>query len=271
MDGNAEGLQGEEVLILLLGGTSETAEIADALAARGFLVLVSTATDNELDVGMSRKIKKRAGRMDESEMSALIKEKEISAVVDATHPFAEIVSETAKTSAKESGVPYFRFARSAQDYDYEKIIWVKNHKEAANAAFKAGKPPLLTTGSRNLAPYMEQSRKTGIKIVARVLPHGESRKSCRDAGLSEASVIFARGPFTVKENLELIKKFGIGTVVTKDSGKAGGVIEKVEAAKTAGCIVVLIERPDDGGSNSFESVEELVDSLTASLSEKTRA
>ncbi len=258
-------------MILLLGGTSETAVIANALAERGFLVLVSTATDNELDVGISRRIKKRTGRMDDIEMAAVIKEKEISAVVDATHPFAEIASKTAEASAKKTGVPYFRYLRETQRYDYKKIIMVKNHQEAANAAFKAGKPPLLTTGSRNLAPYVEQSRKTGIKIVARVLPHEESRDSCRRAGLSGENIIFARGPFTVKENLELIKKFDIGTVVTKDSGKAGGVIEKIEAAKITGCAVVLIERPDDGGSNSFESVEELVDSLTTCLSEKTRA
>ncbi|MBF0509675.1 MAG: precorrin-6A/cobalt-precorrin-6A reductase [Deltaproteobacteria bacterium] len=44
------------MMILLIGGTSETASFAEALAAAGFDVLVSTATDVALEVGRHPRI-----------------------------------------------------------------------------------------------------------------------------------------------------------------------------------------------------------------------
>jgi precorrin-6A/cobalt-precorrin-6A reductase len=71
-------------LILLLGGTSDSAPLAEALAQRGYQVLVSTATATELNVGQHPAIQRRCGVLDKAAMLSLIQEKSIQAIVDAT-------------------------------------------------------------------------------------------------------------------------------------------------------------------------------------------
>lgn len=252
-------------MIFLLGGTSETKAIATALASSGFRVMASTATDNELDVGAHPLITRRIGRLNEDEMTRLLVESKAVAVVDASHPFAEALHETAKNAASRFGAPYFRFERAGIQDDIGCVHYVKDHDEAAKLAFSFSKTVLLTTGSRNLAPYVELSKKEEIPVIARVLPHPESEEACNKAGLARENVIAARGPFSVEENLDLMARFKIGVLVTKDSGGAGGVPEKIEAARIAGCEVVMIQKPDSVTVQVFSRAEELVEAVCAAL------
>ena len=244
-------------MILLLGGTGETAAIAAELAKNGHSVLVSTATDTSLDVGRHELIARRIGRLDVKSICSIVEADDICVIVDATHPFATAASDTVKEASGIAGIPFVTFLRPHVQYDYENIDYAKDHADAAVKAFADGKPVLLTSGSRNLLQYVELSKKKNVKLFARVLPHPESEAACRAAGLPEKNVIFQRGPFSVEQTVDLIKKFGIGTVVTKDSGKEGGVFEKVEAARVTGCRIVMVQRPKTVTENSFESAKTL--------------
>lgn len=257
-------------MILLLGGTGETAAIAAALAKNGHGVLVSTATDTRLDVGDHELITRRVGRLDADGIVSIAAENGISVIVDATHPFATAASETVKEASMSAGIPCVTFVRPHVEYDYEKIDCVKDHAEAAVKAFAGGKPVLLTSGSRNLSQYVELSKKKNVKLFARVLPHPESEAACMAAGLPEENVIFERGPFTVEQTIDLIKKFGIGTIVTKDSGKEGGVLEKVEAARVTGCRIVMVQRPKTVAANSFGSAKALAAGVNELLARVTK-
>ncbi len=75
-------------MILLIGGTSETAPLAEALAAAGFKVLVSTATEVPLNVGDHPNIFSRSGKLDGPDMAQLAKKRGVQAIVDASHPYA---------------------------------------------------------------------------------------------------------------------------------------------------------------------------------------
>ena len=237
------------------------ASIATSLAEAGHDVLASTATDNELYVGDHPRITRRIGRLDAEAIAAIVSEKGISAIVDATHPFAEAASFQAKEAADVAALSYIAYVRPRTDYDYERIVYVQGHDEAAEKAFSHEKPVLLMTGSRNLAQYVGVAQNKNIELYARVLPHKESRAACRDAGLSEKNIIEGRGPFSADVNVELIKKYGIGVIVSKDSGKEGGVIEKVEAARICGISVVMVERPKAPTENAFSSAQEIVDAV----------
>ncbi|MBI4667168.1 MAG: precorrin-6A reductase [Nitrospinae bacterium] len=247
--------------VLLLGGASETMPLAMALATRGLEVIASTATDNELDVGGHPKIKRRIGRLTAEEMAAFIREEGIGAVLDATHPFAVEAQKNAMSAANTAGLPYLRFERPGLTMDYERVHWADDHEEAAQIAFSFGKAALLTTGSRNLAPYVRQSVETGVPLVARVLPHPESEEACRKNGLDFSSVIFARGPFSVEENLETINKYSIGVMVTKESGQAGGVMEKVESCRLSGIPLVVVRRPREEAGDSFADMEKITQAV----------
>ena len=90
---------------------------------------------------------------------------------------------------------------------------------------------------------------------ARVLNHPDSVTACHDAGLSDSEMLCADGPFKVEENIKHLQSFGV--LVTKDSGEAGGVDTKLEAARQCGCEVVVVERPSRPVPG-YASIEELV-------------
>lgn len=245
-------------MILLLGGTGETAEIATKLADAGYAVLVSTATDAELDVGSHPGITRRAGRLSQEDMLLLVRDRGIRAIVDATHPYATVVSAAAAEAAKEACVPYLAFVRPATELTGEDVVVADNHESAAVLAFAERRPVLLTTGSRNLEPHVRESRRTGTKLIARVLDHPESIDACRSAGLRDDEFIVGRGPFSIDENREVIRAHGIGVLVTKDSGRAGGVYEKLESARAERCKVVIVGRPQPATQDAFECVQALI-------------
>jgi len=234
-------------MILLIGGTSETAPLAKGLAGEGYVVLVSTATETPLEIGDDSRIRRRAGRLDAMGLAALARGERVRAIVDAAHPYAVAAHTAAREAAEQLGIPCLALRRPAAlstDPPAPQIRLVADHGEAAQIACAAGRPVLLTTGSRNLAPYTEESRRTGVPLAVRVLNTPESLTACAAAGIPADRVIAARGPFSTAENLAAIDRFGgIGVVVTKESGEAGGLAAKLAAARAADCLVVIIRRP----------------------------
>ena len=245
-------------MILLLGGTSEATQIVQRLAEAGYKVLLSTATAIDQDAGVHMSVSRQIGPLDEEGLMQLIRKEGISAIVDCTHPFAIRVRESAVAAAKTTAIPYFTFIRPACVPADGDVITVHNHAAAAQAAFSFGQPVLLTTGSRNLEPYVQASRRTGVKLVVRVLPEALSLDACAAAGITKECIVTGRGPFPVEINREVIKASGIGVLVTKDSGVAGGVQQKLEAARWEGCRVVVVQRPEQPLTNAYENPEILI-------------
>lgn len=290
-------------MILLVGGTSETAPLAAGIAAAGFDVLVSTATDAPLAIGDHPRIFRREGRLDEVGMVALAEDKGIRAIVDAAHPYAAAAHAAAQRAAQRLGIPCLVFRRSEAlipDNNHRSeavstddaalasdksraaspvenpafaeagsiktpgslVRFTADHAEAAEIAFTFGRPVLLTTGSRNLASYVNAAHRTGIPLTVRVLDAPESMDACREAGIPEDRIIAGRGPFSVEENLAAIRRFGIGVIVTKDSGRVGGVEAKLAAAYQTNCRVIVIRRPETPACGpSFDNPATLIAAL----------
>ncbi len=244
-------------VILLLGGTSDTAAIATALAAIGTEVLVSTATEASLDVGNHPAIERRCGRLDLEGMVELCRTGSVRLLVDATHPYAAEVRATAQRAAEQLSLPYLTYVRPpALAEDEEGVFFAADHTQAAAMAFSFGLAVLLTTGSRNLAPYVSKAAATQTPLYARVLDEAESLDACHSAGIAKSNIIAARGPFSVEENRQHIRRFNAGVMVTKDSGQAGGMIEKLQAAQLEGCRLVVVRRPD-APAERFDDIEAL--------------
>ncbi len=245
-------------MILLLGGTSDTAGVASRLAEAGYQVLVSMATDEPMDLGNHQSVSRRNGRLDAAAMGRLVRAQAVRAIVDVTHPYAATVRQTAASVAEEAGVGYFSFVRPGSESGGEGVCWAADHQEAARRAASFGRTILLTTGSNNLSCYVREADRAGVAVVARVLPREESLRACAEAGIPADRVIAEKGPFTVERNLAHIDRFHIGVLVSKDSGLAGGVGEKLEAARLRRCRVVMVRRPALTAGNTFASVDDLV-------------
>ncbi|HYA13554.1 MAG TPA: precorrin-6A reductase, partial [Syntrophales bacterium] len=252
-------------MILLLGGTGDTAPLALGLAEAGYKVLVSTATDIPLDVGAHANIQRRTGRLDEEGMTRLVRDRGIKAIVDSTHPYATIARKTARRVTDRTDVPYFTLIRPTVITEGQGIVLAGSHEEAAGLACATGRPVFLTTGVKNLEPYAKEARRTGIKLIVRVLPERASFEACRNAGIDEEFIITKRGPFSVEDNRSVMKRYGIGVIVTKDSGPSGGTPEKLEAACIEGCLVVVVKRPDRPVHDAFEKHADLLAAVIARI------
>ena len=245
-------------MILLFGGTSETRMVLEALAPFQWPTLVSTATEEPLSFPTAPWIHHRAGRLNHDTLAELIDHLSITCLIDASHPFAEVLHQTAASVALIKRIPYFRYERPS--FFHPSAILTQSHLEAAQLACAFGQPILLTTGSKNLAEYVTLARTHEIPLFARVLNHAESISSCLDAGLRADQLIFGRGPFSVADNRALIQRLKIGSMITKESGVAGGVDSKLEAALAENCRFIMVLRPTHNPSG-FSSLPALIDSI----------
>lgn len=250
-------------MILLLGGTSETPQIANLLAQSNCQVLISHLTESPVGWNLNRGIRLRHGALDVNAMRDLIDKEGITAIVDVAHPYAVQLHNTAVAAASMTNTPYYRYERPGVDYDDYDVEFADDHQCGAELTFRIGHRALLTTGSRNLEPYVKAARDTGAKLYVRVLPCEESLIVCREYGIDEEAIIAEYGPFTLEQNIALIEQHSIDVLVTKDSGLAGGVLEKLEAAKARGIKVVVIRKPviKQQIGHSFEVMSELVEEV----------
>lgn len=258
-------------MILLLGGTSDTSPIARQLAECGYRVLISRATEIPLATVAHPRIESRSGRLDERSLVELVDQRQILAIVDATHPYAVAIGETARRVAAQKGIPCVRFVRPASvDAAAPGVEFAPDHTTAAAMAFRSLRPVLLTTGTKNLVPYAAQARQTGIPLIVRTLDQAPSLEACRRAGIPPEHVIAGRGPFSVEENRRHLQRFGIGVLVTKDSGAAGGTLEKLQAARIEGCRVIVVARPVLEQRTVFTEVATLIEAARCALAERGR-
>ncbi|HEA67646.1 MAG TPA: hypothetical protein ENI07_12600, partial [Desulfobacterales bacterium] len=83
-------------------------------------------------------------------------------------------------------------------------------------------------------------------------------------GLELEKIVCANGPFSVTENALLIARHHIGVLVTKDSGDAGGVRAKIDAARDFGCRIVVVKRPPRTEAG-HSSIPDLMKALRSGL------
>ncbi len=234
---------------LLFAGTQDGRELGIELLERGYSVLLSVATAYAIALQPEdEKLELRQGRLDRAGMEALILEERPRAVIDATHPYAEIVSAELQAACKHSSTPYLRLLRERSPLPVEARI-VRTVEEAVAELKTIPGRIFLSTGSKEIAKY----RELGVeRLYPRVLPAAASLEACEAAGIPRSQIIAAQGPFSYEDNLRQIREFDIRVLVTKDGGETGGCPEKLAAASATGCEIVVIARPEESGYSAQE-------------------
>ncbi len=245
--------KGETPRFLIFAGTVEGRTLAGELAAAGCPVTVSVATEyGEKLVEEQPGLTVHRGRMTAEEMASFMEEMKQKAgdgggvscqVVDATHPYAAVVSENIRTACEAVHLPCLRLLReSEQEAATEDCVFVASAGEAADYLKNTEGNVLLTTGSKELAVFTEipdyQAR-----LFPRVLSTAESVLSCTKLGFEGKNLICMQGPFSEELNTAMLKQIHASWMVTKETGKSGGFGEKLSAARKAGVKVIVIGRP----------------------------
>ena len=241
--------------ILIFAGTTEGRMLAERLSAQNVKCIVCVATEygNELMPDLPG-VQKRVGRLSTDEMIELMHRKKIDITVDATHPFATVVSENIRQACGQADVEYIRLKRQTASLLENDNVRIFQDNEACAMALENTKGNiLLTTGSKELDIYCRDENVRN-RLYVRVLPGEESINICSKAGIARKNIIAMQGPFSQQLNEALIRQFDIKYLVTKESGKAGGLDEKLLAAGACGIDAYLIGSPDHSDGMSLEQV-----------------
>lgn len=232
-------------MIWVLAGTRDGRELAADIADKvGQKVLVSTVSEYGGQLAAMDNIEVHVGPLDADQMAALIDEYHISFLIDATHPYAAAVSETARAVCREKSRRYLRYERPPVPLPaYDKLYHAASPEAAAMLAKSLGKTIFLTTGSRSLESFAPDSVLTGCRVIARVLPDSDVLAKCRRLGFTPRDIIAMQGPFSCELNQALFHEYGVEVVVMKNSGTVGGSDTKLVAAIDLGLSVVVIDRP----------------------------
>lgn len=250
-------------MIFVLAGTQDGREIAQRLAREaGEPVLASVVSDYGRTLAQTEQLEVSARPLPKEALRALLVERAARAVVDASHPYAAHVSQTAIELCGALGIRYIRYERAQSELPaYEKLHRVHSYEEAARVAASLGKRIFLTTGSRNLAAFANAPELADCQLTARVLPDSAVLAECARLGFAPKQIVALQGPFSHALNQELYKKYDAEVVVTKNSGSVGGTDTKLTAAMELGIAIVVIERPAVAYPLLTRSYEEILKAL----------
>ena len=243
--------------ILIFAGTTEGRELSERLSDAGILHVVCVAGEyGEQVLKKSSFADIHQGRMDVEEIKAFLQNGNFAAVVDATHPYAELISQNIQAAMQEIRIriPYLRLLRET-DFENEdaQVVAFDDHASCAKALEQVEGDVLLTTGSKELPVYC-QDEELKKRLYVRVLPGLESLSACMEQGISGKQILALQGPFTAELNEALIHQYRIRCLVTKKSGKNGGYQEKLLAAEKTGIPVFVIGSGKEKEGDSFEEV-----------------
>ena len=241
--------------ILIFAGTTEGRELSEYLAAAGIAHTLCVATEyGKIVLKEHPCVKVHEGRMDREEMEIYIKNGNFGAVVDATHPYAEVVTQNIRRAMQDMDIPYLRLKRESNvTSSYEKIQYFKDSVSCARALEKTDGNILLTTGSKELSVFVKFIDKKE-RLYARVLPGIESLQFCMDCGIAGRQILALQGPFSTQMNEAMLRQYQIKWLVTKASGNAGGYQEKLDAAQNLDIPVFVIGCPAEQECHTFEEV-----------------
>jgi precorrin-6A/cobalt-precorrin-6A reductase len=241
------------VRILILGGTGEARELAAELVAAGVDVLSSLAgrvqrprlPDGPVRVG---------GFGGADGLAAFLHAENITAVVDATHPFAAAISANAARAAAQADVPLLVLRRPewAADPAWNLVADINASAEAVRAW--PGESVFLTTGRRDLDAFAADRRH---RFLVRAVDPPDGPAPPR------MTLVLDRGPYTIEGETSLMREHGVTLLVTKNSG-GPMTSAKLDAARDLDLQVVMVRRPPlPPGSVAVPTVAEAVQWISA--------
>lgn len=231
--------------VIIFGGTTEGRRLAEFCGEHKIQTVVCVVSEyGEMLVPESPSVRVIRRALEKDEMEALFVVEKPSLVLDATHPYARVVTENVTQVCQKMGIVWYRVLRKSEletknadsivtvDSVDQAVEWLKSHEGTA----------LVTTGSKELVKY------TAIpdykeRIFARILPDSQALLNSETLGFPRNHMIAMQGPFSLEMNIATMRMTGANYLVTKESGHAGGFLDKIHAAEAVGAIALVIGRP----------------------------
>ncbi|MCR4946221.1 MAG: precorrin-6A reductase [Lachnospiraceae bacterium] len=255
-------MRDKRLKIIIFSGTTEGRQLSEKLRELKIPHTVCVATPyGELMCTEDENVLIKEGRLNTEEMKELFSNG-TQVVADATHPFALEVSANLKRAAKEKSTEYIRVLREVQDNpeypDYVRLF--DTMEECVKALNSIPGNLLFTTGSKDLDSIVKNIDDLS-RVYVRVLPSISAIEACEKAGVRNDHIIAMHGPFSVAVNIAIMQQFDISCLISKESGRTGGLDEKLEACKDLGLPCFLIRRPVETEGVSVDEAKDLIEDL----------
>lgn len=245
--------------VLVFGGTVEGRQLVEWLDARGCEVVVCVATDYGASLLPSGgRVTCLQGPLSHEEKLSLVSRHDFCCIVDATHPYAQHITQSVARLGAEAGLPVIRVLREDGEADAfgERV---SDARAAAKLVARSEGNVLLTTGSKDLDVYVAALADAPQRLYVRILPLASAVEHAAELGIPTSHLIAMQGPFSQELNEALIRQLDIRTLVTKQSGASGGFEEKVAAARACQVRLIVIERPEEREGVSLAQAEALLE------------
>lgn len=235
--------------VWVFAGTSDGSALAQAIAGDGLPVTLSVATTLGASVApqhpgvqlyggpagvQARRLALRGAR----------------ALVDATHPYAQVITAQLRELCADLGVPYLRLERPSSlnpdPADLDGLSVVDDLNTAAAQAAARGGPVFLATGSRDLEAFWTAFLAAGGQagqVFVRLTPQPDVLARALALGVPARNVSALIGPFSREFNEAQWRAQGIRTVITRDGGDEGGFDAKRRAARALDAGLIVLRRP----------------------------
>jgi precorrin-6A/cobalt-precorrin-6A reductase len=236
--------------ILILGGTTEARGLAERLAKRADLdITLSLAGRTMSPVALPVPVRSGGFGGAKGLADYLVRER-ICALIDATHPYANIISTNAAAAASKTNVPFVALRRPPWvRVNGDSWIEVDDVRAAVDALGEESRRVFIALGRNELAPFVEaQQHHYLIRSVDPVEP---------PLPLPHVRYITGRGPFGEADEKALLAEHRIEAVVAKNSG-GNATYGKIAASRALGIDVIMLRRPAVPDAPGVETVDEAV-------------
>jgi len=231
--------------VCIFGGTTEGRLLAEFFSEFNVKTDLYIATEyGEQFIKELNNVNIHQKRLSKEQMIELFQQMNFDCVIDATHPFAKIVSKNAKEAAEYCNIKYYRIIREIDKSEYG--IYFECIEDIINYLNQTDGNILLTTGSKDLDKF-RGVKNYDERLFVRILPMESSLKRAIELGYSNKNIICMQGPFSEELNIAMINSVGAKFLITKESAVSGGFNEKVNACVKTKVKCLVLKKPEEEG------------------------
>jgi len=236
--------------ILILGGTTEARELAEQLAGRADLDVKVSLAGRTAQI-VPQPVPLRVGGFGGADgLAQYLRDEGIHALIDATHPFAALISQNAVQAVLAAGVPFLALRRPEwTPRDGDRWTSVLGVDEAIDTLGAGARRVFLALGRKETHAFERAPQH--FYLVRSVDPVEPPLR------VPDAVYVLERGPFGMEPDRKLLLEHRINGVICRNSG-GNAAYAKIEAARELGLPVILLRRPELPSAPTAGSVSEAI-------------
>lgn len=233
--------------LLLLAGSGDARQIAKKLVGRDAIASLAGATRDPDPLPLPTRT---GGFGGETGFRRFVADHGITAVLDATHPYAHRITKRTARVCADLDLPFLQLLRppwTAEPGDK----WTEiDREEDAAAHIAEGATVFLGTGRQTLERF---ANLTGRRVICRQIDPPEA-----PFPFEGGEYLVGRPPFSVDDEVALFSRLKVDWLIVKNAGGAASRT-KLTAARMLGVPVLMIARPPAGDWPVVDSVEAALD------------